>query len=125
MPFHHTMAGIVIAVLAAGTVVLVLAIVLATVVVIAAVHTEDRLKTLDGPPPGQLAWLARRVLGVPYRPRPSRAARPGPSHQPPYRESLGAGVRPHLSAGPGVWDPNSTAFPDHARGHDLVRARTE
>lgn len=71
--------AIVIAVLAVAAIVMFVAVVAAAVVVTGAVHIEERRKTLAGPAPGFITWIARRVLGAPA-PRGHnaiRAAGPG------------------------------------------------
>ena len=50
-------------------------IVIASVLVTGAVHTEERHRTLTGPPPGPCTELARRLLAVPP---PAAVTNPAP-----------------------------------------------
>jgi len=71
MAIIDKLAVIALAVLAAAALLMFLAVIAATVFVAGAVRTEERRKTLAGPPPGPCTRLARCLLVVPdVRPRP-------------------------------------------------------
>ncbi len=59
-----TIGILIIAILAAATVVTFIAVITATVLVTGAVHTEERGKTLAGPAPGRNTRRARALLGL-------------------------------------------------------------
>jgi hypothetical protein len=65
MAIIGSVAGIVIALLAATTIIIFIAVITATILVTGAVHTEERRKTLTGPAPGTATRLARRLLAFP------------------------------------------------------------
>jgi hypothetical protein len=65
MAIIGSLAGIVIALLAATTIIIFIAVIAATILVTGAVHTEERRKTLTGPAPGTATRLARRLLAFP------------------------------------------------------------
>lgn len=64
-PVMTALADIVIALLAAVTIVMFIAVISANGLVPVEVHREDRDMTLTGTAPGRLALLSRVVLGVP------------------------------------------------------------
>jgi hypothetical protein len=59
-----TIGILIIAILAAATVVTFIAVITATVLVTGAVHTEERGMTLAGPAPGRSTRRARALLGL-------------------------------------------------------------
>jgi hypothetical protein len=65
MAIIGSVAGIVIALLAATTIFIFITVIAATILVTGAVHTEERRKTLTGPAPGTATRVARRLLAFP------------------------------------------------------------
>jgi hypothetical protein len=61
----HTLAIIILVLLAVVTVVIFIAVLAATMLVTVAVRREERLKTLNRRAPGRVAALARMLLAVP------------------------------------------------------------